>query len=232
MKISRKHSNRGWHNWLAYDLGDTFLERHKYMFSGSLYDFGAGESPYKAFFETLVDEYISVDWSQSVHDTNLNIVADLNSELPIESNVADSIVSLSVLEHLNNPKMMLNEAFRVLSPGSPILIQVPWQWRIHEAPYDYYRYTPFALEKMLEDAGFEAVNVEAQCGIFTTLVLKLNYFTRRMIRGPKWLRCLLKVLLIPAWFFGQLIAPFLDHFDNHWQLETIGFYVTAKKPSR
>lgn len=36
-------------------------------------------------------------------------MANLNVSLPIESEVADTIVSLSVLEHLYEPQFMLNE---------------------------------------------------------------------------------------------------------------------------
>ena len=74
-----------------------------------------------------------------------DIVADLNKPLPIESEVADVVVSISVLEHLCEPMTMLSESFRILKPGGSILLQVPWQWWIHEAPYDFYRYSPYGL---------------------------------------------------------------------------------------
>ena len=227
---SANHSNRRAHNWLAYDIGDSFLNRYSPLFKGVLYDFGAGESPYKSYFEQFVGNYVAVDWAQSVYDTNLDVVCDLNYALPIASNSADSAVSLSVLEHLHSPHVMLAEVFRILKPGASIVIQVPWQWRVHEAPHDYYRYSPYALDRMLREVGFEAILIEPQSGFFTMLILKMNYFSRRIIRGPNWLRFAIRSLLTSAWHIGQLIAPVLDNYDRHWDLETIGFFVTARKP--
>jgi hypothetical protein len=49
-KISKNHTNRGRHNWLIYDMSDSFLLGCKELYRGELYDLGAGESPYKKFF--------------------------------------------------------------------------------------------------------------------------------------------------------------------------------------
>ena len=198
--------------------------------SGALYDLGSGESPYKEFFLTHADSYIAVDWADSFHVTNADIEADLNKPLPIDSEVADSIVSLSVLEHLYEPQVMLNEAFRVLKKGGSIILQVPWQWWIHEAPHDYFRYTPYGLKHMLKKAGFVDIEVEPQAGFFTTLVLKLNYFSLRFICGPKIIRAFLKVSYSIFWYIGQVLAPLLDKLDRNWAAETCGYFVTARKP--
>ena len=115
--ISKNHSNRRAHNWLIYDIGDRFLLKNTKHYKGVLYDLGAGESPYKAFFLQHAQQYIAVDWAGSYHNTKADIAADLNKPLPIEPEAADTVVSLSVMEHLCEPQMMLNEAFRILKPG-------------------------------------------------------------------------------------------------------------------
>ncbi len=229
MKISQKHTNRRAHNWLIYDICDRFLLKHSSRFKGVLYDLGAGESPYKDFFLQYADRYIAVDWAGSFHDTKADIAADLNKPLPIASDVADTVVTLSVMEHLCEPQTMLNEAYRILKPGGEIMLQVPWQWRVHEAPYDNFRYTPYGLHYLLKKAGFADVVVEPQSGFFTMLFLKMNYFSQRFIRGPRLLRWLIKAVLLPFWYFGQIVAPLLDKLDRSWALETSGYYVTGKK---
>lgn len=230
MKPSQYHSNCQPHNWLAYKLFDTFLVRYTPYYNGALYDLGAGESPYIAFFQQYADEYIAVDWSGSYHNTKSDISADLNKPLPIESEVADTVVSLSVLEHLCEPQMMLNEAFRILKSGGMIVLQVPWQWWVHEAPYDYFRYTPYGLHYLFEKAGFVYIQIEPQGGFFTMWILKFNYFTLRLIRGPYLMRFLLRLMLIPVWYIGQILAPWLDKLDRNWTAETSGYFVTARKP--
>lgn len=227
--ISKYHVNRRRYNWLIYDIGDRFLLKHSDCFRGDLYDLGCGEAPYRGFFLTCADRYIGVDWSASIHDTKADIIADLNKPLPIASGVADAIVSLSVMEHLCEPQLMLNEAFRILKPGGSIVLQVPWQWWIHEAPYDFFRYTPYGLQYMFDKAGFTNVVVEPQAGFFTTAILKWNYFSLRLLRGPRLLRQLIQAGLLPIWYFGQALAPVLDKLDRNWALEAPGYYVAANK---
>jgi SAM-dependent methyltransferase len=227
--ISQNHSNRRAHNWLIYDISDKFLEKYTLYYKGVLYDLGCGESPFRDFFLQYVQQYVGVDWAGSYHATKADITADLNKPLPIESRVADTVVSFSVIEHLCEPQTMLNEAFRILKPGGTIVLQVPWQWWIHEAPYDFFRYTPYGLLYLFEKAGFADVVVEPQAGFFTMWILKINYFSRRFVRGPKPLRWLINAGLMPIWYLGQKMAPLLDKLDRNWAAETSGFYVTAKK---
>jgi SAM-dependent methyltransferase len=209
---------------------DRMMARYSALYRGVIYDLGAGESPYKEYFLNYADRYVAVDWAGSYHDTKADIVADLNQPLPIESEVADTVVSLSVMEHLREPQLMLNEAFRILKSGGSIVLQVPWQWWVHEAPYDFFRYTPYGLKHLLEQAGFVHIVVEPQSGYFTTAVLKWNYFTRRFVGGSKPLCWLIMAALRPLWYFGQKCAPFLDKLDRDWALETSGYFATAKKP--
>lgn len=226
---SANHPNRYHHNWLIYDIIDQNLVDNRELLVGCLYDLGSGESPYRDFFLNHVDKYVAVDWTSSLHDTQANIVADLNNPLEIESEVADVIVCLSVLEHLHSPDVALAEAFRILKPGGSILIQVPWQWKIHEAPHDFFRYTPFGFEYLMSQCGFSNILVCPQGGFFTMMALKMNYFVARFIRGPRLLRWLIRWPFRFVWFFSQKTAPILDKFDEDWAAETVGFFVTARK---
>ena len=228
--FTKKHTNRYSHNWVIYDRYEFFLLKYQALYRGVLYDLGCGESPYRDFFLKYADHYIGVDWAGSYHRTRADIAADLNLPLPIEAEVADTVVSLSVMEHLCEPQTMLNEAYRILKPEGAIVLQVPWQWRIHEAPYDFFRYTPFGLKYMFEKAGFTDVGVEPQSGFFTMWILKINYFSCRFVRGPKPCRRLVKAGLVPFWYIGQILAPWLDKLDRIWASETSGYFVTAKKP--
>lgn len=227
---SEKHPNRQAHNWLAYNIGDRFLQKYIRLYKGTIFDFGCGEAPYKDFFLKYADQYIGIDWADSFHYTKADIIADLNKILPTKSAVADTVTSISLIEHLCEPQTMLNEAFRILKSGGYLILQVPWQWLTHEEPYDYFRYTPYGLKYVFTKAGFVDVYVEPSSGFFSMFILKFNYFTVRYIKGPKLIRWIIKAVFIPIWFIGQLLAPFLDKFDRNWSYETIGYYITARKP--
>lgn len=230
--ISKKHTNRRAYNWLVYDIGDRFLQKaaDAGAFHGFLYDLGSGESPYREFFEQYADRYIAVDWASSLHDTKADIIADLNKPLPIEDEMADNIVSLSVLEHLCEPQMMLNESFRILKPRGGVILMVPWQWPVHEAPHDYFRYTPYGLKYLFEKAGFVEVVVEAQSGFFSSITMRLTYATRRCVQGPRPLKAVIMSIFLPFWYLGQKLAPLLDRLDPNWAAEATGYCVSARKP--
>lgn len=229
MTISQTHNNRKPHNWLIYDISDQWLEKFKPYFRGHLYDLGCGEMPYKDWLLTQADHYTGVDWSGTLHQLKADIVADLNERLPIKSEVAETVISLSVMEHLREPQVFLGEAHRILKSGGAIILQVPFMWWVHEAPYDYYRYTQFGLQYMFEKAGFAKIQVYAQTGFWVMWTLKFNYQTTRLIRGPWPVRKLMAFLLRGMWAIDQRVAPLID---NHWKSEgeTAGYFVVAHKP--
>lgn len=229
MRISQSHSNRRAHNWLIYDVGDYWLQAHTFLYHGTLYDLGCGETPYKDWLLRYADHYVGVDWSDSLHKAKADIIANLNKPLPIESEVADTILSLSVMEHLSEPQIMLSEAYRILKPGGALVLQVPWQWKVHEEPFDFFRYTPYGLHMQLEHAGFSDIDVQAQAGFFTMITMKLNYFSLRLIRGPLLLRVMLRGFFEVFWYLGQHVAPLLDRLDRNWALEATGYIATARK---
>ena len=229
MTLSKHHPNRQAHNWLIYDVGDEMLLRHTDMYRGDVYDLGCGDMPFKSFFQRHCERYVGVDWNNSEHDTKPDIVADLNAALPIPSDCAGTVVSISVLEHLSEPRTMLSEAHRILVPGGHIVLHVPFQWHIHEAPYDYFRFTRFALQNMLAGAGFADIRVEPTTGFWSMWVLKLNYQLKKLVRGPTPIRVPLQIVFTIMWWLDQQFARWLDKI---WpgEDETAGYVVTATKP--
>jgi ubiquinone/menaquinone biosynthesis C-methylase UbiE len=117
MKPSEFHSNRGWHNWVIYNIGDKFLEKYSKHLKGHLVDLGCGEAPFKNYFLQFADKYTGVDWLNAFHNSGINVVSDLNVGINLDDEVADSIISLSVMEHLCEPQVFLNESYRILKKG-------------------------------------------------------------------------------------------------------------------
>ncbi len=69
---------------------------------------------------------------------NVQIIkADITRKLPIDSNSADIVTMLAVLEHLPNPEVVMKEVYRILKPGGRVVITVPS------------KYSKFWLEKVL-----------------------------------------------------------------------------------
>ena len=193
-------------------------------YKGLVIDLGCGEAPYKEDILEVADEYIGVDWENSYHESNqVDVIADLTKPLPFEDKYADTVVSFQVMEHLPEPSFFLSECYRILKPGGRIFITVPFMWHVHEAPYDYYRYTRYGLAYMLKKAGFSKMEIKENTEFWQMWVLKFNYHTRRFARGP------LKYFWIPIWWFGQKISPILDKYDKNPN-ETASYTVLAIKP--
>jgi SAM-dependent methyltransferase len=213
------------HNWLVKKIGNDVIRRHKDMYKGVLYDLGCGTRPYEDFIGPLVTRYVGVDWSNTLHEQRMDVVADLNQPLPIGDAEADTVVCFQVLEHLCEPQAFLEEAYRIMKPDAQLMVTVPFMWHVHEAPYDFFRYTQYGLEHLLRKAGFRDIEVTPDAGFWTMWVLKINYQTYRY--GKK-LGTWVHWVLAPFWFLGQATLPLLDRWDKNPR-ETTGYCVTARK---
>ena len=105
-----------------YKIGNRDLVKHSHLIHGTLYDLGCGEASYRNWILSQAQEYIGVDWSDSVHNITADVVSNLNEPLPIQAESADTVLSLSVLEHLSRPTVMLSEAYRIMKPGGHLLL--------------------------------------------------------------------------------------------------------------
>jgi SAM-dependent methyltransferase len=212
----------GINNFLIYSINKKIAKSLSY--NGRVIDLGCGTAPYKHDILKVADEYIGVDWKNSLHDqSHVDVFADLCKPLPFPDEHADTVVSFQVLEHLPEPELFLSECYRILKRGGRGFITVPFMWNVHEAPHDYYRYTRYGLKYLLKKVGFYEIDIKENTGFWQMWILKFNYHTTRFARGP------LKLFWIPIWWLGQMIAPILDKYDIHPE-ECASYTVVARKP--
>jgi SAM-dependent methyltransferase len=217
------------HNWLAKKLVNDKVRAHLGLLRGMVVDLGCGTRPYENDILDTADYYIGVDWGNTMHGAHADVIADVAQPLPLRDHAADCVVAFDVLEHVAEPGRMLAESWRILQPGGMLMISVPFQWWVHEAPWDFYRYTRHGLEYLLGKAGFADVQVQATSGFWSMWVLKLNYQLVKLIRGPRPVRMLVRALLVPVWWLGQSAALLMDA-AWHEEGETAGYFVVARKP--
>ena len=98
---------------------------------GRILDFGAGTGTLSAKLCSMdaISEVAAIDivpYSPSHrHDKLKWSYCDLNKELPIEDAAFDAIVSVEVIEHLENPRSLAREWFRLLRPGGLLIVTTP-----------------------------------------------------------------------------------------------------------
>ena len=188
-------------------------------------DAGAGEGQYAHHFTR--QRYCGVDlavgdaaWDYS----RLDALADLTA-LPFRTGAFDAALNVVTLEHLCEPAAALAEIARTLSPGARLLIAVPHEWEVHQAPHDYFRFTRFGLQYLLEKAGLEVIEMRAVGGYFRLLARRLLNGLRFFTGGARWLGLIpAAVLLVPP----ALILPLLDALDRERNF-TAGYICTARK---
>jgi SAM-dependent methyltransferase len=164
---------------------------------GRLLDLGCGAVPLYGMYRDLVSEITCVDWSNSLHNSShIDISADLNGPLPLPDAGFDTVLLTDVLEHTAEPKGLMREVARILTPGGKLLLGVPFFYWLHEEPHDYYRFTRFALQRMLDESGLEVLEIDAYGGVPETL---LDLSAKALVFVPEWVsRPLWKIHLLVA----------------------------------
>jgi hypothetical protein len=72
---------------------------------------------------------------------------------------------------------------RVLKDDGLLILVAPFQFRLHEEPHDYFRYSPHGLRHLCNEAGLEVVEVQRQGSLWSVIGHKLNsYLAFRIAR--------------------------------------------------
>ena len=145
---------------------------------GSVLDFGAGtgtltrlllesgrfSSVSAADLMTQPAGFDAVQW----------IRGDLNNSLPVPDALFDAVIAAEVIEHLENPRAMARELFRILTPGGTAIVSTPnnESWRSMISLLTRGHYVEFCngsypahitalvrkdLERVFSEAGFEQI---------------------------------------------------------------------------
>jgi SAM-dependent methyltransferase len=87
-------------------------------------------------------------WTVDIQSKNQpSIQADAH-RLPVKTGSVDAVVSLQLLEHCRDPRLVVEEAHRVLRPGGCLVLSTVLLYELHASPHDYYRFTASALEDL------------------------------------------------------------------------------------
>jgi len=186
-------------------------------------DAGAGETAHKHYF--AAQQYCGLDlavgdkaWDYS----KLSVLGDLET-LPFPDATFVAAINIVTLEHVVHPERVICELGRVLAPGGRFLLVAPLQWEEHQQPHDYGRFTRFALDRLLREAGFTNISIQPVGGIFRLISRRLLN-ALQFFPGP--------LMLVAAVFFvpPALVLPLLDPLDKDRSF-TLGYICSARKPS-
>jgi SAM-dependent methyltransferase len=134
---------------------------------GKCIDIGCGDMPYKTVIAERVTEYHSLDRERRAPD--VTFVGDVQNMSMLIDNTYDSAVCFDVLEHVPNPMQAISEIGRILKPQGILILSVPHLSRLHEEPHDFFRYTKYGLHTLLENTGFDVLEMQTQGSLFSFL---------------------------------------------------------------
>jgi SAM-dependent methyltransferase len=75
-----------------------------------------------------------------------------------------AIYCLSVLEHVRDVFQFAKQAQRLLAPGGWLFVSVPFCWRYHGHPDDYWRFTPQAVDFLFQGLELQPGRSEIWAG--------------------------------------------------------------------
>jgi SAM-dependent methyltransferase len=163
--------------------------------NATVLDVGCGKKPYQPFFFGKCNMYIGIDVSQSKF---VDVICSCD-KLPFADNIFSVVLCTQVLEHVNEPKMMIDESCRVLKQNGLLFLSTHGNWPVHGAPQDYWRWTEYGLRKLLNANYHCEIN---ECGGSMVSILQLLE------------------LYIPGKYLGSAVrfainklADFLDKFE-------------------
>jgi len=213
----------------------TYLEQESLLISlqkaaghtrdGLLLDIGCGSCPYVSLFPAAT-RYVGIDLPSKLTAHQQPTIWGNGLRLPFAAKTFATVLCTQVLEHVPQPALLIEESSRVLQEGGALILAAPQTWGLHEEPRDYYRFTKYGLEYLLEDAGFEVQWIEARGGVFRMIgqtFLSFLYIRNQISRATPWLKRL-----------TTMLNAFFVYLDRRWcwEKDTLGYTALAIRPER
>ncbi|MGY3576851.1 methyltransferase domain-containing protein [Bradyrhizobium sp. USDA 4504] len=163
--------------------------------TGRLLDFGCGGQPYRALLEPRVTEYVTADVTR-YGERKIDLLVVPNEPVPSANGSFDCVLSNQVLEHVPDPRFYLGECFRLLRAQGTLILTAPMQWRHHEVPNDYLRFTRFGIINLLEETGFSLLRIDSTGGVFALVgQILANHFSESSIDRPRLFRLINRLFM-------------------------------------
>lgn len=151
-------------------LGDRnqiiFLQQFLPQVSGPILEIGSKDYGSTSSFRDIYPgcPYVGIDMEAGA---GVDMVVDLEAGIgPLQENHFALGVCCSVLEHVPKPWKMAENITRVIAPGGRLYMSVPWVWRYHAYPDDYFRFSFRGVVSLFPDFDWSHVhystNVEGE----------------------------------------------------------------------
>lgn len=98
----------------------------------------------------------------------IDVAFDAESHWPFAGDRFSCVLFVNILEHVFDHRSVIAEAYRVIRGGGKVVGVVPFMFPVHGSPSDHFRFTRFALERLLISSGFRSIIIrELGTGAFS-----------------------------------------------------------------
>lgn len=167
----------------------------------------------------FVNEILYLNTDKS---TNPDIIANAE-KIPCESEYFDNILLIEVLEHLENPKKVLKECYRILKKNGFLYMSIPFLYPIHADPYDFQRWSPTKINLVLKKLNFTNIQIYNMGGMYAVINDLIRFKIVNLNEG------IIKKILVRV--YSVFILSFFLLLDKVFKKNksiTTGYFVVAK----
>jgi SAM-dependent methyltransferase len=177
---------------------------------GRVLDVGCGQKPYEKLLRAT--GYVGLEFDSPANRASKRADMFYDGRIfPFPDGAFDGVLFSQVFEHVFNPDEFLDEVWRVLKPGGRVLMSVPFAWDEHEQPYDYARYSSFALRHVLAKHGFHVLRHTKTVTDLRAVFQLFNAYTfKKTFTGRPYIDLAATVtLMAPVNLVGELVGRLL-----------------------
>lgn len=177
--------------------------------------------------------YIALDYpatATAMYGCRPDIFADAH-HLPIADNSVDAVACFEVMEHLSDPDRALSEIRRVLKPGGMAVLSMPFLYPIHDAPYDFQRWTGHGWERSARSNGLQITTLQASNhALHASAVIANLALAVPAAEAKSPVRYLLMAALAPLILLVNLAAAVLARLWPSWEGLATSYQIHLYKP--
>ena len=193
------------------------FEASKTELSGTILDLGGND------FSHNISNYFNgnyvIQFADKFPKDEKTIKVDLELDKTLNQKF-DNICLMNILEHIKNYKNVINLSNNILNLNGRIIGSVPFLFKIHYSPNDYFRFTEQLLYEEFKDLGFEQIVIKPLSkGIFSNIYSTIFDYTKKI---P-----LLNILLIIFCLILDKIFFFIN--KNYIKSYPLGYFFIATK---
>lgn len=196
--------------------------------SGRVLDIGAADRWIESHLPEGV-QYVALDYpatGRDLYSARPDVFAD-GARLPFGNECLDAVICLEVLEHVPDPESVLMEIARSLKHGGRAWISMPFLYPLHDAPFDFQRFTEHGLRRSIMRAGLQITRIHKSghavrtAGLLTSLAVAGGAYSKS--GWLKWILFPIAVIIVlfvnvVAWLFSR-VWPDWDHIGAGHELE-------------